>query len=277
MLLSGSVGYTLLENNELNKKILILADIHDGVNYCNNNSVMIDSWLDSQTNKSVDIYLEEVLREKFTLGDLWPNSIHTSKLKKLNQNNKKIIPIDIRPYLIPFSWELLINDKGHPMGQMTLTKYLMQIDDVFNFRSTSILMSKYITPPMQRMEQNCSDKIKELILRCFNINKEIYLEFLEDNKDLLDKKIVDISTEKLEELNNLISGIMEWYIVLLILSSKRNAIIHLGLAHSNRLNDLFIGVYNFKEVKSDGVNTIQEVMSVTNRPATACVFMPPEL
>lgn len=33
--LSGATGYTILSRN--NKVILLLADIHDGVNYCNRN------------------------------------------------------------------------------------------------------------------------------------------------------------------------------------------------------------------------------------------------
>jgi len=276
MLLSGSVGYRLLENDKLNKKILILADIHDGVHYCAKDSVMIDSWLASQSNDNVNIFLEEVLRENFTLGDLWPNSIHTSKLKELNRTNYNIIPIDIRPFLIPFSWELL-NDKAEEMREMLLSNYLEKIDDIFNYKSTSILMAKYIAPELKRMNIDCSDEIKGLIMEQFNQNKKIYLQFLKDNKKLLDKKIVDISKEKLEQINELISGLMEWYIILLILNNKKHAIIHLGLAHSNRLNDLFIGVYGFKILESNGVNTIEEILQMDNTPAHACIKKPNNL
>ena len=68
MKLSGSVGYTLLvldiptnshENGIINKYqlspkyVLLLSDIHDGVKYCIEESIMIDKWLNSKDNNDI--------------------------------------------------------------------------------------------------------------------------------------------------------------------------------------------------------------------------------
>jgi hypothetical protein len=107
--ISGFVGYSYLkyedkDNYDIKKELLLLADIHDGVSYCKQKSTMIDEFL--TLNDKHTILLEETIREHVSLTDLWPNSIHTQRLKTLNNNNNKIIPVDIRSLLIPFSWEL---------------------------------------------------------------------------------------------------------------------------------------------------------------------------
>ena len=58
--LSGATGYTILSRN--NKVILLLADIHDGVNYCNRNQphIKISDFLKKKKNNN-QILLEEFL------------------------------------------------------------------------------------------------------------------------------------------------------------------------------------------------------------------------
>ncbi len=277
MLLSGSVGYTLLANTK--KKVLILADIHDGVSYCQRDSVMIDSFLSSKTDENIDVLLEEVLREQFTLGDLWPSSTHTSKLKQLNQNNKKIIPIDIRPLLIPFSWELLYNNPQNKIGTMTLNNYLIGLDHIFNLRGSK-LMKQYIAPQVKQLREISDEKTIGILLKHFEEMKQIYFEYREKNKEYLDKTIIEIFTldkKKLEEINDMTSMLMEWYILLLILNSRRSSIMHLGLAHSNRVLDFLTETYEFKILKSNGVNKISEVINKSDKQQTACLLLPTDL
>jgi hypothetical protein len=276
MLLSGSVGYTLLE--KINKKVLILADIHDGVSYCQKDSVMIDTWLSSKTDNN-DVLLEEVLRENFKLGDLWPSSIHTGRLKQLNQNNKKIIPIDIRPFLIPFSWELLFNDNQNQIGKMKLNNYLIGLDHIFNLRG-SILMKQYIAPQVKQLRETSDEKTIRILLTHFKEMKDIYLEYRETNKKYLDKTIIEIfTTDKqiLEKINEMTSMLMEWYILLLILNSKKTSIMHLGLAHSNRVLDFLTETHDFKILKSSGVNKISEAINDSDKTPKSCLLIPTDL
>ncbi len=277
MLLSGSVGYTLLEKP--NKKVLILADIHDGVSYCEKDSVMIDNWLSSKTNENVDVLLEEVLREEFKLGDLWPSSLHTSRLKELNKSNKKIIPIDIRPLLIQFSWEILLNEPQNKIGKMTLDGYLIGLDHVFNLRS-SPLMKQYIAPQLKQLHETSDKKTINILLTHFYEMKKIYFEYRNKNKKNLDKSIIEILNKDkdiLENINDMTSMLMEWYVLLLIFNSKRNSIMHLGLAHSNRVLDFLIETHEFNILNSSGINTISEIIDKSKKQPKACLLIPSDI
>jgi hypothetical protein len=273
MLLSGSVGYTLLEKTK--KRVLILADIHDGVSYCQRDSVMIDTWLSSKTDDN-DILLEEVLREGFKLGDLWPLSIHTGRLKELNKNNKKIIPIDIRPFLIPFSWEILLNDPNNQIGKMRLNRYLIGLDNIFNLRGSK-LMKQHICPQVKKLRETSDEKTINILLTHFEEMNRIYCEYRDTNKKYLDETISDIlkkDKDILENINEMTSMLMEWYTLLLILNSTRNSILHLGLAHSNRILEFLTETHEFKILKSSGVNTIAEIIDETEKAPKACLLMP---
>jgi hypothetical protein len=74
----------------------------------------------------------------------------------------------------------------------------------------------------------------------------------------------------LEEINNITSMIMEWYILLLIINNKENSIIHLGLAHSNRILDFLTDVYSFEVIKKTGINMIAQI----NQKHHACLLVP---
>ncbi len=274
MYLSGSVGYTLLKHKRLNKYVFLLADIHDGVSYCSQDSVMIDRYL--SLKDSNDILLEEAVREEFELTDLWPGAVHTQRLKKLNRNNKKIKPVDIRPLLIPFSWELLVEDinDNKEQANITLEEYLSFIDKIFNYKKSK-LMIKYFVKELKKLEQ-ADPQMRELLLQHFQEMRELYNDFLIENKSKLKKPMKELSKNNqnlLEEINNMTSMIMEWYILLLILNSNTNCIIHLGLAHSNRILDFLVEVYSFEVIKKSGINVMNEI----NDEPKACLLVPDEI
>jgi len=68
--------------------------------------------------------------------------------------------------------------------------------------------------------------------------------------------------------------IMEWYIILLIHNNTKNTIIHVGLAHSNRLLDLLVKVYRFKIIKQSGINQMSEI---PNNIPSSCIMLPPDV
>jgi hypothetical protein len=275
MYLSGSVGYTLLKQKNLNKHIFLLADIHDGVSYCSNDSVMIDRWLSLKDNN--DILLEEAVRESFELTDLWPGAEHTQRLKKLNRNNKKIKPVDIRPLLIPFSWELLGDKENENKEQnnMIFEDYLSYIDTIFNYKKSKLMML-YFVPSLKKLNKEGNNQMKEILLQHFQEMKDLYMEFINDNKSKLKKTMKELyksNQDLLEEINNITSMLMEWYILVLILNSKENCIIHLGLAHSNRILDFLTQVYSFEVIKKSGINIMDEI----NDEPKACLLVPDDI
>jgi hypothetical protein len=263
MNVSGSVGFTLLKHKRLNKYILLLADVHDGVSYCSRDAVFIDRWLMTKGHNN-DILLEEVLRDYLNkLKELWPSSTHTQNLKDLSINNKKIKLVDIRPLLIPFSWELC--DTDNMLGQFLLKKYLEILDSLFNFKRTP-LMLKHILPQVLKLK----DPYKKVVVKHFYEIKDLYLQFIEEHKYLMDKQLLYIlktNPSILEKINNLLSLLMEWYIIVLIHNSSKNTIIHVGLAHSDRVLDLLLGVYDFEIINQQGINKMED----TYKPLHACI------
>ena len=164
MLVSGSVGYTLFEKN--NKKILVFADVHDGVDYCKEASESMSEYLNKQLGDS-QILLEETIpaqilgddANKLQLTDLWPNSKHTQELKKFaNENSDSIKAIDIRPILIPFSWELIEQNKK--LGKFIFADYIKFIDNFFFF--FHFLFEKLITKELEKLDNISQKSINKL-------------------------------------------------------------------------------------------------------------------
>ena len=273
MYISGSVGFTLLHG--YNKYVLLFADVHDGVKYCVQDSIMIDKWLNANDNN--DVLLEEVIREQFNLKELWPNSPHTQGLKNLNINNHNIKPVDIRPLLVPFSWELADNEKS--MYKMLLVDYVSGLNDLFNLKKTKFFIT-YILPEVKKLEKKENFRIS--LIAHFYYMKELFDEIFID-KSIPDKSKLYMkqtiyylsinNKELLEKINNLISMIMEWYILVLVHNSSKNSIIHVGLAHSNKLLYLLKDVYGFKVITQNGVNEINDIQD----EPTACVLVPKEI
>lgn len=164
MLVSGSVGYTLFEKN--NKKILVFADVHDGVDYCKEASESMSEYLNKQLGDS-QILLEETIpaqilgddANKLQLTDLWPNSKHTQELKKFaNENSDSIKAIDIRPILIPFSWELIEQNKK--LGKFIFADYIKFIDNFF--KKKHFLFEKLITKELEKLDNISQKSINKL-------------------------------------------------------------------------------------------------------------------
>ncbi len=312
MLLSGSVGFTLLFHEKTGKYVLVLADIHDGVEYCSTylNELDITKLIKNLTSHNLtnqsgfsrlekvyelsgikmsigiadlleelshkyNVLLEETLKqEKTKLTDLWPGSDHTQKLKHLNISNDNIRPVDIRPMLIPFSWEILAReDMNIKYSMITLKKYLAKIIDLFNLKDTK-LVSTYIRPEIKKLQDGM--KFKYSLLSHFYELRKIFMEFLITYESELELDMGDIFNsyqDILERINYIISCIMEWYTIVLIHNSSLNTVIHLGLAHTDNIIKLLTTVYQFKIITQSGLN---QMLDITEN-AKSCVYVPPKV
>ena len=126
--INGSIGYTLLSNKDI--KILVLADMHSKLPYCDKDGIFVSDWFLKKFNSK--ILLEEVPRIGTQLKELWPSSPHTQKLKEAYLKNSSVIQgIDIRPFLIPFSWELSFDNK---IPNIHLKNYLSYINLFCNLK-----------------------------------------------------------------------------------------------------------------------------------------------
>ncbi len=265
----GTVGYTFLKSNNDNPTyILILADIHSKLNYCNS-FIQVSEWLEKNMN-NVNILLEEVSRDDFKLGELWSSSDHTNKLKNLFLNNqRKIFDIDIRPYLIPFSWELIENSSE--LKNMKLKKYLEQLNEFLYIKLDKIQNKIFNVYNSKYLENHKLKTHLKLIRESFN-------NYLFNNKSLMDNYIFDIFLNNkniLIDLNLILDSCMEWYIIAKIYDLKnnnnKNYIVHTGLFHSERIIDILQKIYNYKIIIKDGINHIDDA---ENEDFNGCILIP---
>ena len=256
----GSIGYTLLKKENI---IIVFADKHDSIPTCKDNIDMAN-WFKTKFKTSI-ILLEEIPRKKESkILELWDQSQHTKMLKDLYLENPSIVkPVDIRHYLLPFSWEIINTESIY---DITLTKYMLDIDRCLSMKNQYLLA-------------NCKlyDAKKLIYLQLgkhFLVIKDIFKKLIikGDKLNILNNKIIKVrenNVEYLEEINNLISMIMEWYICACIYMYRNQPlIIHVGLAHSEQVIKALCDTYNYTLVEEQGINKLIEI---DNPKLSGCV------
>ena len=76
----------------------------------------------------------------------------------------------------------------------------------------------------------------------------------------------------MHSIDNINSLIMEYYILILIFSDKRDSIIHTGLAHSTRLKSILIEKFKFTIIKDVSMTQIEQYTGSDN--TNACILNP---
>jgi hypothetical protein len=262
--LNGSIGYTLLINENI--KILVLADMHSELPYCEKDGVFISDWFKNKFKSK--ILLEEVPRVGPKLKELWPTSPHTQKLKEEYIKNSHVIQgVDVRPFLIPFSWELAF-DKEAP--NLNLKQYLNLMNLFFN------LKLDFIRNDLKNIYTKDYLKNNELGKHYLILKKKVKI-FVKTNKNYLNSSIKDLlknNENLLEQINDLISDIMEWYSIAKIFQgideNKNSFILHAGLAHTTNIINLLKIHYGFKLVEEFGTTD----MSNLNNQNNGCLHLP---
>ncbi len=266
----GSVGYTLLRNKY--NTILIFADVHSKLPYCEN-KIDISDWFKDNMNFT-NVLLEEVPRDGVELNELWTESEHTQKLKNLFlQNSNLIHAIDIRPYLIPFSWEMCELKTDNNI--ITLNNYLQKIngfleleDDYFKKKLSLVYNEKYLIKNV-----HLGKHFLELHI-LFNSYKEKYAKYMEKN-------VCDIFKENkiiLEDFNNILDSTMEWFAIAKMFQlkfNKKNVIMHTGLYHSNNIRNKLMELYEYKIIDNNGINTIKDIEN--NKNYSGCISLSPSV
>lgn len=248
----GSIGYTLLNNKN---NILIFADKHDNIPDCNNKINMAE-WFKTKFDSSI-ILLEEIPRVNSKILELWDQSVHTKELKDVYLQNPNIIkPVDIRHFLLNFSWEV-IEENNQLEYDITLKEYLLLIDEFLSMKNSYL-------------KQNCELYDSKILVNLtlgrhfLNIKNEFKKLLLNvDKLKLLNKKIKYIINHHIQfliDINELISKIMEWYICACICNyENRSLIIHVGLAHSEQIINLLQSIYEYQIIEQQGINKLEEL------------------
>lgn len=269
----GTIGYTFLQSQEESNQIfiLVLSDEHSKLKYCDD-FIQISEWLEKNID-NINILLEEVSREDFKLGELWSASDHTIKLKKLFLNNqKKIFDIDIRPYLIPFSWEIL--HENTDFENIKFKHYLKLLNKFVYIKLYEIKKKIYnIYNRKFLLKHKLKIHLKEI--------RKIFHNFLFTNIHLMNVSIYDVfknNKDILFDLNLILDTCMEWYCIAKIHdiqfynnNKKQNYIIHTGLYHSERIVSILQKIYNYKIIINDGINNINDAEKTDYN---GCILLP---
>ena len=221
--------------------------------------INIAKWFESKFPSS-EIFLEEVPRENVKLQELWEHSPHTQDLKKLYLKNPKIInALDIRPFMIPVSWEV-VNIMNKNEYNIKLKVYLLGINNFFKLADTYLLA---------RLKNYSQIKLENTKLgsHFLKIKKKLF-NFLNENYSVLDWYIYDINqnhTNIMEGINDILNDIMEWYICAKIeLKKPRPIIIHAGLFHTDNVIKWLSSHYNYNIIKDEGINSMEESETATS-------------
>lgn len=265
MNISGIVSFTLLKNTKCNKLILLLGDIHDGVEYCQKEHIFIDELLDNFVkNKQFSVLLEEVPRENLQLVELWPNAEHTQRLKEWYLRNQKVvIPIDIRPFLVPFSYQkkslgLLSKEEEN----LKMSEYLVTIDSLFELNGRPLNKSVIF---FKNIIEYLNKKSERGILSMYKILREKYRK-LKEGINMDDTFIETFEKNKtfFKELDDMKINIMDWYTTLLLLSNN-NSVVHFGLAHYLNVREILLNNFGFI--------IIQEHFNKLNKKLDSCLII----
>ena len=262
----GTIGYTVLKNINNDNKIIILADMHDTLPNCTNQT-NVSEWFKTKF-KSSKILLEEVPREGFELEELWSNAPHTQDLKKLFINNPQLIhAVDIRPYLIPFSWELI--NEADNLNNVSLKTYIESIDKFF------CLKLPYFINKLPNYNKN--KLVHTKLGKHYMIIKKKYGNFLLAHNKFINLDIKQIYLKKPEilyQINQILDKIMEWYICAnIILNELLPTILHTGLAHSEKVIRWLLVHYNFIILNRYGINSLDE----TSNNISGCIQLPTDI
>jgi len=252
MYLQGTIGYTILKNNNTHKKIIVFSDMHDSLPPCPfPNNEKIANWFKKKIINS-KLLLEEIERDNgMQIEAIWENSSHFKDLRTLFLENKnEIEAVDIRPELIPYNWEV-VEDVDNK--EIKLKKYLKFIVNFFKLKNNFFIKKlKFLT----------YHDIPSLLKKHFtNILTKFY-NYIVYNKLLLNKSILSLFKSHaniLEEFNEILNDCMEWYMCALVDKYKNKTImIHAGLYHTEKVNKLLLEHYKYEKKYEQGLNKITD-------------------
>ena len=204
---------------------------------------------------------------------MWPNAEHTRQLKVLKENDKNIIPTDIRPYLIPFSWQLAESSENSNSAsankkykELSINKYLFYFYEFFKHRGKTY--ERFILPYYEFIDNDD----KQILIKFFETIKNIFIKLAKKYENLSLSQILKKDGNYMHSIDNVNSLIMEYYILILIFSDKRDSIIHTGLAHSTRLKSILVEEFKFKILEDESMTQIENYTGSDN--TNACILNP---
>ena len=212
------------------------------------------------------VMIEEVEKRTNNLNFLWKGIKHSEKLYTLVRNNidknNLILPVEIRHLLIPYSINLKI-DEDIDKKYYNIIDFVINDNDKDN-ENKSLLMNQNIKNIKNKLDikNSVSNSDKDLLNNILIKIKEDLNE-IKSYFNINDK--IKIKEELIEKTDNLLSIILEYYVIkTLIETKKKNIYIHMGLYHiENIINILTNPKLNnrFEILERQGINSLKQVES----------------
>ena len=250
----GAIGYSILKNSELfdNSRIILISDNHDEeFKDCGSSvpDIQIESYLEYLLNNNYVTMIEEIpnVRE---LVSLFPESSHVENTRKFyinNKDNKNLIPIDVR-------FELIDNHDEEYYDKQKLKDYISKISEFFLFKHKFFIgLSLY----SERIYVSILKSHYKYLLEKYDLFKKKFDKFIE-----IEIKYIPYKKVLIYEINEILSDIMELYILIKIYdilnNGERKIIIYAGLYHIDKIKNLLINYYKYKEYEKYGSTNIND-------------------
>lgn len=306
--ISGSIGMVHLQNKEKMKNVYIYYDDHSNKNYCmSNDSIFLYDLFENirKEDKKHVILLEEPFVNSYSnIKFLWNDTPHIIKFRNFYKkiikqcSEKKIcyaFPVDIRLIICDVSidelYENIDNQNYFEKNDLLVIEYFKYIMYLFGY-------IKYD----EQIFKDCDKNIK-FIKKIFDMNLDceyykklkeqfdiFYNYFIKQNKNVklfnfLKKNINrNFNYEHgypfknsnnyyfMNQYDNLINGIMEYYAFILITKiGSKNISVYAGYYHSNNLTYILNNYYNYEKIYQIGHT--ENIEKLENKEIKNCIYI----
>lgn len=301
--ISGSIGLTILLDKKTNKKVYIFYDDHSNLEYCKDNNFFINNLFEYffiKNQNTIFLLEEPFIKDGDKLIDLWSGSEHVIKFRKFycklldkckNKVFCKAFPVDIRLCMVEISLDELFDNITTPnyFDDITLTveEYFFNILFIFNIDnlSSTCVPDDNITFLRKVFDIFSTTgyyiKLKNKVESFYN--KYIKTNFNLDIKDFISKysqfkfeyikgyPFVDNNNYIMtDDFDKIMSGIMEFYIVMLINHIDNNIfILNAGYFHCNNVEHILINNYGFEIIYQTGI--VDDILNKKVSDITNCL------
>lgn len=302
--ISGVIGLSVLKKG--NDKIFIFFDDHDNQKYCKkNNNFFISNFCEEiikkYPNEIVLILEEPFLEKREKIKVLWENTEHLYVFrnfytKLINKCNKTKIcygfPTDLRLAIINFTFDKEYASKhpNDPIYQENVLTYFSKLLDLFdiinlNQNSNVMIFIKKVFSNFKNSDYYL--KLKKKVIRFYdtflknNLDKTIY-QLLSMYPEVYHfKKGYPFEDDRdeynfFDEFDSILSGIMEFYMLIIILTNNKNIkIVYSGYYHSYNLKYILKKYFNYQIIYENGIT--DNIEYINDSKIINCVSVPEEI
>lgn len=302
--IAGVIGLTILLNKKTNNKVFLFYDDHENINYCPSSQHFISDLLHTLISttdqargggacKYMLILEEPFIDNHENVRVLWDDVKHlclfrdfySKIIKKCSKENVcDGFPVDMRITLIKFS--LYLSDYSDVV--ITLGEGFSKIAFLFDLGTgeagegsvITFLKNVFSNYTHTFHYRQLKKKVEAFYNKFIRNNGNVRICDFVDSKGILDMIFVcgyPFTTNKIlnffDELDKILSAIMEFYMIILInIFKNKQKIVYAGYYHCKNVKHILTSYYDYEQIYTtgitDNVETSENVHSCISVPAT---------